>query len=79
MTQTVKLVAKATVTGELEIEPINGFSAQEVADLLNSGRAYVSGQDVYKPAPPPAEGMTPVARVVRQKTDKQPLLWTVSQ
>lgn len=79
MTQATKLVATATVKGEIELIPVNGYTAQEVADLLTAGRAYVSGKDVLKPLPAPAEGMVNVATVVRQKIDTQPLTWTVDQ
>lgn len=79
MTQAVKLVAKATVQGEIELIPASGYTAQQVADLLTQGRAYVSGKDVLLPAPAPAEGMSHIASVVRQKIDTQRLVWSVSQ
>lgn len=79
MTQAVKLVATATVQGEIELIPANGYTAQQVADLLTAGRAYVSGKDVLLPMAPPAEGMSNIATVVRQKFDTRPLVWSVGQ
>lgn len=79
MTQAVKLVATATVQGEIELIPADGYTAQQVADLLNQGRAHVSGKDVLLPAPAPAEGMSIIATGVRQKIDTKRLVWSVSQ
>ncbi len=79
MTQAVKLVATATVSGEIELICADGYTAQEVADLLTSGRAFISDKDVLLPAPAPAEGMSHIAKVVRQKVDHQPLVWSVSK
>jgi hypothetical protein len=73
----VELVA--TISGErrLSIEPINGHTAEEVAQLLNSGEAHIMGHEVVQFFPPPAEGHHTLARIINNRDDVPPPVWSV--
>lgn len=62
-----KLYGFGKITGSLEIELSDSHTAQEVADLLSSGRAHVEGASVLLPHAPPAEGSMVIATVTNPR------------
>lgn len=74
------LVAVGSTTGQVRIVPESGYTAQQVADLLSSGRARISNDSVLLPAPAPAEGMSNIAKVLDPRpsvTQTGRVFWTV--
>jgi len=75
------LVGVGAITGQLKIQPESGFTAQQAAELLTSGRARISGDAVLLPAPAPAEGMSNIAKILDPRpsvTQTGRVFWTVA-
>lgn len=76
----VLLIGVGSTSGQVRIVPESGYTAQQVADLLTSGRARISNDSVLLPAPAPAEGMSHIAKVLDPRpsvTQSGRVFWTV--
>lgn len=77
MDKPIELVA--TISGErrLSIEPAQGHTAEQVAQLLNSGEAHIMGREIVQFFPLPAEGHHTLARIISNQDDVPPPSWSV--
>lgn len=76
------LYAKGTITGAVELELLPGYSAKEVLDLLNSGKAQIRYDAVLVAHEAPAEGYMNVAKVINPVPScmsANPLKWSTEK
>lgn len=71
----VKLVASSTSLREMTIVPSASFTVSDVIDLLNKNQAFVSGKQIIKPLPAPAEGSIVLASIVQSKNEQTQSVW----
>ncbi len=76
------LYASGKITGSLDVELGDGYTAQEVADMLTDGRAHVKGASVLLPHAPPAEGSMIIASVFNPRPglfNYSPVSWSLEK
>jgi hypothetical protein len=78
MSKNFELVAQIFGSKRMTIEPLNGYTAAKVAESLNTREAAVSGDQIIKWAPPPAEGGIVIAKILKSGDDFPDPAWQVA-
>lgn len=76
------LYAQGTITGGVEIELHDGYTACQVLDLVNSGKARIEVDSVLVPHEAPAEGSMVIATVINPRPSFMaagPLKWSTEK